>query len=111
MNKFIAYCGLNCEKCDAYIATKNNDQELRERTANNWSKLNNTTIKASDINCEGCKLNGCKTVFCESLCPIRICAQEKGFETCLDCENIYNCEKIKPIIENSDALNNLKNNK
>ncbi|MBQ2679883.1 MAG: DUF3795 domain-containing protein, partial [Firmicutes bacterium] len=29
MNRFIAYCGLNCETCDAYTATKNNDNELR----------------------------------------------------------------------------------
>lgn len=29
----IAYCGLDCEKCDAFIATKNNDNLLREKTA------------------------------------------------------------------------------
>ena len=26
MRKMIAYCGLDCEKCDAYIATINDDQ-------------------------------------------------------------------------------------
>ena len=31
MKKLIAFCGLDCEKCDAYIATKNNDQALREK--------------------------------------------------------------------------------
>ena len=25
MNDMIGYCGLDCEKCDAYIATMNND--------------------------------------------------------------------------------------
>ncbi|WP_415930520.1 DUF3795 domain-containing protein [Zhenpiania hominis] len=30
----IRYCGLDCEKCDAYIATVNDDQALREKTAN-----------------------------------------------------------------------------
>ncbi|MEG1806496.1 MAG: DUF3795 domain-containing protein, partial [Clostridia bacterium] len=29
MKKMIAYCGLDCEKCDAYIATINNDDALR----------------------------------------------------------------------------------
>ena len=29
MNKFIAYCGLDCEKCEARIATINNDDILR----------------------------------------------------------------------------------
>ena len=30
MRDMIAYCGLNCETCDAYLATINNDQALRE---------------------------------------------------------------------------------
>ena len=33
MNKMIAYCGLDCEKCDAYLATINDDHELRRKTA------------------------------------------------------------------------------
>ena len=33
MNRRIVFCGLDCEKCDAYIATKNDDQALREKTA------------------------------------------------------------------------------
>ena len=31
MRKMIAYCGLDCEKCDAYIATVRDDQALREK--------------------------------------------------------------------------------
>ncbi len=31
MNELIAYCGLDCEKCDARIATLNNDNDLREK--------------------------------------------------------------------------------
>ena len=34
MDKMIAHCGLDCTKCDAYIATINNDDELRESVAN-----------------------------------------------------------------------------
>lgn len=30
----IAYCGLDCEKCDAYLATINDDQALREKLQN-----------------------------------------------------------------------------
>ena len=29
MRELIGYCGLDCEKCDAYLATINNDQALR----------------------------------------------------------------------------------
>ena len=40
MKKLIAYCGLDCEKCDAYIATQNDDQALRKKTAELWTQLN-----------------------------------------------------------------------
>ena len=33
MNEFIAYCGLDCEKCEARIATMNNDHALRQKVA------------------------------------------------------------------------------
>lgn len=39
MNKFIAYCGLDCSTCEARIATINNDDNLRNEVAKKWSKL------------------------------------------------------------------------
>ena len=30
MNDYIAYCGLDCETCEARLATVNNDDELRK---------------------------------------------------------------------------------
>lgn len=33
MNNYIACCGLNCETCDARIATINDDNELRNKVA------------------------------------------------------------------------------
>ncbi len=33
MNKLLAYCGLDCEKCEARIATVNQDESLREKVA------------------------------------------------------------------------------
>ena len=33
MSKLIAYCGIDCSKCDAYIATITNDSELKAKTA------------------------------------------------------------------------------
>ena len=92
MRKMIAYCGLDCEKCDAYIATINDDQELREKTAKAWSELNQVPILPEHINCQGCRAEGIKTVFCDSLCEIRQCALKKSVETCGDC---LICGKIK----------------
>lgn len=111
-NKYIAYCGLDCKKCEAYIATVNNDFELRKKVAKLWSELNNTEITPEMINCEGCRVDGVKTVFCSSLCEIRKCAMNNKVNTCGGCNKLNKCEKIKMIIDNNkDALNNLKVNK
>ena len=85
MNDYIAYCGLDCEGCDARIATANNDDALREKVAKLWSELNGVPITPDMIFCDGCRMNGRKTPYCESLCPIRQCALEKGVSTCAGC--------------------------
>ena len=109
MRKMIAYCGLDCEKCDAYQATLNNDKELREKTAKLWSELNQTLITPEQINCEGCRADGAKTVYCDSICEIRKCALKNGIETCGDCPDMEKCQKVGVIIGNNpDALKNLK---
>ena len=43
-NQLIGCCGLDCERCDARIATMTNDNALREKTAALWTKLNGVTI-------------------------------------------------------------------
>ena len=44
MKQLIAYCGLDCEKCDARIATLTNDNALREKTAALWTEMNLSLI-------------------------------------------------------------------
>ena len=108
-NLLIAYCGLDCAKCPAWIATKNNDQPLREKTAKEWSEWNHAEITPEMITCEGCRVNGKKFPFCESMCPIRQCALGKDVRTCGGCGELDTCQKIKMIIDtNPDALARLK---
>ena len=109
MNEYIAYCGLNCEACEARIATANDDWELRRKVAKLWSELNDVEITPEMINCSGCRLTGVKTPYCESLCPIRQCALDRKLETCGSCSDMDPCEKLGMIIRNNaDALKNLK---
>ncbi|MBQ9336428.1 MAG: DUF3795 domain-containing protein [Lentisphaeria bacterium] len=109
MKKMIACCGLDCEKCDAYIATVKNDRALREKTAKLWSELNHVTIPPEQINCLGCRADGIKSAYCESLCGIRQCALKKGLETCGACPEMEHCPTLGPIISNhAEAKNNLK---
>ena len=109
MRDMIAYCGLNCETCDAYLATINNDQALREKTAKLWAELNNAPILPKHINCQGCRVDGVKTVYCENLCKIRQCALKRGVTTCGDCPEIDECQTVGIVIANNPAvLENLK---
>ena len=109
MNKLIACCGLDCEKCDARIATITNDDALREKTAALWSKLNGVTITPEMMHCTGCRVEGAKTPFCDSICPIRNCVREKGLETCADCARMEGCQTLGRISANNpSALENLK---
>ena len=109
MRDMIAFCGLDCEKCDAYLATKNDDQALREKTAKLWSELNQVTILPEHINCEGCRVDGVKTVYCDSLCPIRQCALKRGVTTCGDCSELDACPTVAMVVSNNPAaLKNLK---
>lgn len=109
MRNMIAYCGLDCEKCDAYLATIHDDQALREKTAKLWAELNHAPILPEHINCEGCRVDGVKTVYCESLCDIRQCALKKDMTICGCCPNVETCQTVGEIISNyPDALKNLK---
>ena len=109
MKDLIACCGLDCEACDARIATLNDDQALREKTAKRWSELNGVEITPAMINCEGCRTDGAKTPYCESLCPIRQCALGKGLATCGDCAEMDSCDKLGMVVGNNpQALRTLK---
>ena len=108
-NKLIGCCGLDCEKCDAKIATLTNDNALRKKTAELWTKLNGVTITSEMINCTGCRTEGAKTPFCDKLCRIHNCVREKGFDTCADCSQTEKCPTLGQISANSPfVLENLK---
>jgi len=110
MKQLTACCGLDCESCEARIATIANDDELREKTARKWSAMNNAPeITASTINCMGCRTDGVKFAYCSDYCQIRKCAHEKGFGTCGDCKELDNCTTVGAIFQHSPgAKENLK---
>ena len=82
---------------------------IDEKVAKEWSELNKVEITPQMINCTGCRIEGPKTPFCQSLCPIRKCAQGKGFATCGECNEVEHCETLSMITSHNDyALSNLK---
>lgn len=109
MKKMIACCGLDCEKCDAHIATIRNDDTLREKTAKLWSELNHAPITAEMINCMGCRTDGVKTPYCDSMCEIRKCVLRKEFDTCGNCPDVECCKTVGAVLASSpDARINLE---
>jgi hypothetical protein len=99
MKDLIACCGIDCESCDARIATVNNDDKMREETAQKWNvQFNSTDITADSINCTGCRIEGPNFAYC-TICEIRSCVQAKGFITCGDCEEIDACKIVGSILE------------
>ncbi len=97
MNKIIAYCGLICNDCQAYIATKGNDDVERAKVAEIWSKEYNADIKTEDINCEGCLSDGCVFNHC-NVCEIRKCGIERGVINCAHCTD-FPCEQLTNFFE------------
>lgn len=103
-NELIGCCGLDCETCDARIATINNDDVLREKTAALWTELNGVTITSDMINCLGCRTDGAKTPFCDQFCEIRKCVKAKKFDTCADCAEKDGCDVLGRIAVNTPSV-------
>ncbi|MEN6425309.1 MAG: DUF3795 domain-containing protein [Phycisphaerales bacterium] len=95
--KVLGMCGLDCAACGAYIAHKTNDQALRVKTAAEWSKQFNVTMKPEDINCVGClRTKGPQIGHCAE-CEIRKCGLAKKVKNCALCKD-YPCDKISKFI-------------
>ena len=95
METMISYCGLDCSQCPSFIASRDNDNELRVKTALAWSEQFNTVFAPESIDCSGCRATGVHGPYC-SMCSIRACAMEKGVATCAHCAD-YGCEKLAKV--------------
>ncbi|MEZ4813239.1 MAG: DUF3795 domain-containing protein [Caldisericia bacterium] len=110
MKQVFGICGMECSICPAFIAYKTDDDELRIKTAKQWSEWYSADIKPESINCIGCMEEGePKVNFC-SRCEIRTCGIEKKVVSCADCDE-YLCEKINDFFKylSPEAKENLEN--
>ncbi|MDI7247228.1 MAG: DUF3795 domain-containing protein [Bacillota bacterium] len=102
MNRMVAYCGLVCSECPAYIATQNNDEEGRRKTAEKWSEELGITVTAEDCICDGClAFHGRLGGYCGE-CPIRACGIRTKVENCAHCEG-YPCEQLEKFLQGVPA--------
>ncbi|HSJ57206.1 MAG TPA: DUF3795 domain-containing protein [Anaerolineae bacterium] len=94
MDRIIAYCGLACSDCPAYIATQADDHAALERVAAQWrEEYNAPNISVDSIMCDGClTAEGRKCGHCFE-CDIRACAMALNVANCAHCAD-YGCTKI-----------------
>ena len=93
MDKVIAYCGITCSDCGAYLATKKNDNAQRIKTAEQWSKQYGHQVKPEDVNCNGCTSDDKITFYYCQVCEIRKCGLKKHIKNCAYCAD-YACERL-----------------
>jgi hypothetical protein len=104
MEKIIAYCGLNCAECPAYLATQSGDPAALERVAAEWRvAFNAPEMTAESIICDGClATNGGRLADYCGMCEIRACALERNMASCAFCAD-YACAKLESFLAQAPA--------
>jgi Protein of unknown function (DUF3795) len=107
----IAYCGLKCETCPIYLATREKDREkqrqMRESIVRQILKEYGMQCRVEDItDCDGCPTQGGRLFAGCRKCRIRPCARERGLENCAHCSD-YACDKLKEFFNFGGKLVNI----
>jgi hypothetical protein len=94
VDSIIAYCGLVCSDCPAYLATQAEDWAALERMAvQAREEYGVPDATAESVLCDGCLGDsGHKCGYCAE-CAIRACALMREVVNCAHC-NDYACEKL-----------------
>jgi hypothetical protein len=104
MDRMVAFCGIICSDCPAYLATQADDRDALEQVLTHWRKAFDAPhITVEDIICDGCltsdgRLNG----YCQH-CKIRPCAVERGVTNCAHCDE-YACDQLEHLLAICDKL-------
>lgn len=110
MKKY-SYCGIECNKCEIYLATVSNNMEKIRQIAKKYSD-DKCQFTTEGIKCMGCGTASSKLSEMCMNCQIMKCAEDKQIETCAQCSE-YPCsiidKYIDPSSQNRKVLNALKN--
>jgi len=104
----IAYCGLDCSKCEGYLATQADDAKKIAAVARKWSRQFHSDVKPEHVYCDGCKTGARKSFYCNNLCKIRACCSNKKFNTCVECVD-FPCTDVSFVLDHApEAKENLE---
>ncbi len=94
MDRIVAYCGLVCTNCQAYIASQADDCAALEQIAARWrAEFNAPDITVESVICDGCLgSDGRHCGHCFE-CEIRTCGMARDIVNCAYCVD-YACDKL-----------------
>jgi len=99
----ISYCGIDCSKCETFLATRVNSDAERKKIIKKCNAEHRVKLKLEEINRHGCKSNTVRCAFAEDFCAIRKCNIEKSTTHCAACDE-YKCDQLKKIIESAPMI-------
>lgn len=70
-DNMISYCGLDCSKCEIFLASQINDEEKLLEFAEKWFLEFKADVNPEDVLCDGCKSGGRLSFHCKQKCEIR----------------------------------------
>ncbi len=103
MPDMIAYCGLTCQTCPIYLATRQQSKEQQLRMRMEIIQLckehYGIQYELKDItDCDGCRAESGRLFSTCKTCVIRKCARKKKLENCSQCPD-YACKELVAFFE------------
>jgi hypothetical protein len=103
MPEQLSFCGLICQTCPIFLATRqqNKEQQLRMRMeiVQLCREQYGIQYELEDItDCDGCRTEGGRLFPTCRTCVIRKCARRKGLESCGHCSD-YACTDLRAFLE------------
>lgn len=93
--KKLNYCGYTCpDNCEFKMAGLQNDIEKKKEAFKLWRLEDKYGISFDPdlVFCNGCKTNEKLSIITKK-CTVRKCAIEKGYDCCVQCDELSGCDK------------------
>jgi hypothetical protein len=94
--KSLNYCGYKCPAdCPLLKGTVENNVELKKKAYADFKfkEKYNMEFDADKVFCYGCKIKDKPMSVPVKACTVRSCAIAKGYDCCIQCEGLANCDK------------------
>ena len=94
--KTLAYCGLICDdRCPLFKVTRTNDAAAKQKVYEEWKWKEKFGIEFNpdQVFCYGCKAPGKPENIPHSRCTVLKCSAARGFDTCVQCRKLADCDK------------------